>query len=192
MKNLIVFLTLILTIFLLTNFKDYLVPHQPSISIKVNPIPIKPIKVLVTQPILSLKSHSQFLKDIGFKESGNRYEVVNQYGYMGKYQFGKSTLRTLKIKVTKYSFLNNPDLQESAMKKNLQYNKKRLKKYIDKYEGKIIYGILITESGVLAAAHLGGSGNVRKFFRKGKVFEDGNGTKITHYMKLFSGYTLNL
>ena len=78
------------------------------------------------------------------------------------------------------------------MKQNLLYNKKRLKKYITQYDGKVIHGVFITESGLLAAAHLGGSGNVRKFFRNGKVFKDGNGVKITQYMELFSGYTLNL
>ena len=42
---------------------------------------------------------------MGHRESGNRYGVVNQFGYMGKYQFGKSTLRTLKIKVTNVSVI---------------------------------------------------------------------------------------
>jgi hypothetical protein len=111
---------------------------------------------------------------------------------MGKYQFGKSTLKTLKIKVTKEAFLNSPDLQEFAMKQNLLYNKKKLQKYIDKFDGQTINGILITESGLLAAAHLGGAGSVRKWFRNGKVKEDGNGVKITTYMQRFSGYTLYL
>ena len=45
-----------------------------------------------------VKNMDLFLLDLGFQESGNRYDVVNRFGYMGKYQFGKSTLRTLKIK----------------------------------------------------------------------------------------------
>ena len=76
----------------------------------------------------------------------------------GRYQFGKSTLKTLKIKVTKEEFLNNPDLQEEAMKKLLLYNKKHLQKYINRFDGQVINGILVTESGLLAAAHLGGAG----------------------------------
>ncbi len=39
---------------------------------------------------------------------------------------------------------------------------------------------------------IGGAGNVRKFFRKGHEFEDGNGTKMTSYMIRFSDYNLNL
>ena len=49
---------------------------------------------------------------------------------------------------------------------------------------------LSTESGILAAAHLAGAGNVRKFFKKGYEFKDGNGTKMTSYMVQFSGYKL--
>ena len=44
------------------------------------------------------------------------------------------------------------------MQQNLLYNKKRLQKYIDKFEGQEIDGMLVTESGLLAAAHLGGAG----------------------------------
>jgi len=111
---------------------------------------------------------------------------------MGKYQFGKSTLKTIKIKVSKTEFLNNPELQEEAMLKLLRYNKKRLQKYIDKFDGQTVNGILVTESGLLAAAHLGGAGSVKKWFRTGKVKKDGNGIKITSYMERFSGYNLYL
>ena len=146
----------------------------------------------INKPTPKLSDHDQFLNDIGFRESGNRYTIVNEFGYMGKYQFGKATLRTLKIKVTKDAFLNSPDLQEYAMQQNLLYNKKKLQKYIDKFEGQEINGILITESGILAAAHLGGPGSVKKFFRSGKVMQDGNGVKITSYLKRFGGYKLNI
>tara|TARA_R100000742_G_C4277702_1_gene99805 strand:+ start:444 stop:950 length:507 start_codon:yes stop_codon:yes gene_type:complete len=139
-----------------------------------------------------LTDYQKFTHAIGNRESSNDYTVVNKFGYMGKYQFGKSTLRTLKIKVTKEAFLNSPDLQEYAMKQNLIYNKNKLQKYIDKYEGQIVNGILITESGILAAAHLGGPGSIKKFFRSGKVMQDGNGVKITSYLKLFGGYKLNI
>ena len=150
------------------------------------------IEIEIIEPKTEIKDQNKFLNDIGFRESGNRYDVVNQFGYMGKYQFGKSTLRTLKIKVTKDAFLNSPDLQEYAMIQNLNYNKNKLQKYIDQFEGQEINGILITESGILAAAHLAGAGSVRKFFRNGKEFKDGFGTSMTSYMTEFSGYKLNL
>ena len=111
---------------------------------------------------------------------------------MSRYQFGSSTLKTVKIKVSKKEFLNSPKIQEEAMQRLLVYNKKKLQKYIDKYNGKIVRGILVTESGILAAAHLGGAGSVKKWFRTGKVRKDGNGVKITSYMVRFGGYTLNI
>ena len=146
---------------------------------------------IITKVIVK-SQYELFLDAIGHQESGNRYHIVNRYGYMGKYQFGKSTLKTLKIKVSTKQFLKDTLLQEEAMLKLLLHNKKRLQKFIDRYEGQIVHGILVTESGLLAAAHLGGQGSVKKWFRTGKVRKDGNGVGITQYMKKFSGYRLSL
>jgi len=146
---------------------------------------------IITKVIVK-SQYELFLDAIGHQESGNRYHIVNRYGYMGKYQFGKSTLRTLRIRVSRSEFLKDTLLQEEAMLKLLLHNKKRLQKYIDKYEGKVVHGILVTESGLLAAAHLGGQGSVEKWFRNGGIRKDGNGVKITSYMKRFGGYILDL
>ena len=148
----------------------------------------KPVK----DEIIVIKDYYAFLNDIGHRESGNRYGVVNKYGYMGRFQFGKSTLKTLKIKVDKETFLSNPQLQDYAMYKLLCYNQNKLKYYIDNFEGQIVHGILVTESGILAAAHLGGAGSVKRWFKTGKVRKDGNGVKITSYMEKFSGYNLGI
>jgi hypothetical protein len=133
-----------------------------------------------------------FLNAIGHRESTNRYDVVNKWGYMGRYQFGKSTLKGLGYDVSKNEFLSNPELQEEAMLSLLKHNKEKLQKYIDVFDGKTINGIYITESGILAAAHLGGQGSVKRYFKNGKVFKDGNGTRITSYMDKFSGYDIAL
>jgi hypothetical protein len=150
-------------------------------------IELRPIEVAI-----EIKGHDAFLQAIGHRESGNRYDIVNTYGYMGKYQFGKSTLKGLGFDITTDEFINSPYIQEKAMQKLLLHNQKKLRKFIEQYEGKVLHGVLITESGVLAAAHLAGAGNVKKFFRKGYEFKDGYGTKMTSYMTQFSGYTLNL
>jgi outer membrane receptor for Fe3+-dicitrate len=78
------------------------------------------------------------------------------------------------------------------MDKLLKENKKTLRRYIRKYDGKMVHGVYVTESGILAAAHLGGAGNVINWFRNGEDFKDANGTPITKYIKDFSGYELNL
>ena len=134
----------------------------------------------------------RFLSDIGFRESGNRYDITNKWGYMGRYQFGKSTLKGLGFDVSKNEFLSNPQLQDSAMMALLNHNKEKLQKYIDLFDGETIDGMYLSESGILAAAHLGGQGSVKRYFRNGKVFRDGNGTKITSYMDKFSGYDIKL
>jgi hypothetical protein len=151
----------------------------------------KPVK-LALEDELRLKTHNGFLHVVGHSESSNRYNVVNRLGYMGRYQFSYTTLKALGYNITRKEFLNNPDIQEEAMDRLLTENYKLLKKYIDKYDGKVVHGIRITKSGILAAAHLGGAGNVSRWFRRGTNFRDGNGTAITTYMKKFSNYNLDI
>ena len=140
---------------------------------------------------LIIKNHSKFLEDIGFRESSNNYHAVNQFGYLGKYQFGRKTLNALGYEdVTNRQFLENHSIQEEAMYALLNHNRKILRRQISKYVGETIAGVYITESGLLAAAHLAGPGNVKKFLRKGYEFKDGNGTKMTSYMIKFSNYKL--
>ena len=165
--------------------------------IEVQPI-IKPLEIVepkleVKIKIPAIRNHNKFLDEVGFRESSNNYKAVNQFGYLGKYQFGRKTLNAIGFKdISNYEFLSNPEIQEEAMLVLLQKNKHTLRREIKKYVGETVNGIYITESGILAAAHLGGAGNVRKFFRKGHEFEDGNGTKMTSYMIRFADYNLNL
>ena len=149
------------------------------------------LKTKIEMPVV--KGHSNFLKAIGFRESTNNYKAINQFGYLGKYQFGRKTLNAIGFKkVSNREFLSNPSIQEQAMLILLKRNKRTLRREIKKYVGKTINGVYITESGLLAAAHLAGAGNVRKFFRKGYEFYDGNGTKMTSYMIKFANYNLNV
>ena len=159
------------------------------------PLALEVITPKIEAPKLELivKDHNKFLEDLGFRESSGNYKAVNQFGYLGKYQFGRKTLDNLGYKdISNREFLSDPAIQEQAMDDLLVHNKKILKRYIQKYNGKVINGIHITESGILAAAHLAGPGNVKKFFRKGYEFRDGNGTKMTSYLVKFNNYKLEL
>lgn len=126
---------------------------------------------------------------IAYKESEGKYKRVNSLGYMGKYQFGAETLKTIGIHNTT-AFLNNPKLQERAFVALLSKNKWELKVEIEKYDGEIISGVKITESGILAAAHLGGVGSVKRFFKTNgkKICKDDNGASVKSYMRDFGGY----
>ncbi len=132
-----------------------------------------------------------FKEALAFKESQGKYNRVNTLGYLGKYQFGKSTL--LELNIDPKGFLKNPLLQEKAFLANLEKNKWILRKEIKKYSGKWINGVKITESGILAAAHLGGAGAVQKFLWSygQETMQDAYGTKIEHYLRKFSGYDLS-
>jgi hypothetical protein len=126
---------------------------------------------------------------IAFKESQGKYKKINSLGYLGKYQFGTETLKTVGVHNSR-QFLNSPKMQEQAFVALLSKNKSELRHVIEKYEGQIVSGILVTESGVLAAAHLGGVGSVKKFFKNNgnRYCKDAYGTSIRSYMRDFGGY----
>jgi len=135
------------------------------------------------------KSFVGFKEALAFKESGGNYFTVNTFGHLGKYQFGKETLKMIGI-YNPAQFLNNPELQEKAFIANAERNKWILRRDIKNFVGKRINGVIITESGILAAAHLAGPGSVKNYLRSYGVedFEDGYGTTVQYYMKKFSGY----
>nr|WP_321230378.1 peptidoglycan-binding protein LysM [uncultured Psychroserpens sp.] len=135
------------------------------------------------------KSYVGFKEALAFKESRGNYFTVNTLGYLGKYQFGAETLKLIGI-YNPNQFLYNPKLQEKAFLANAERNKWILRKDIKRFEGKKIKGVVITESGILAAAHLAGPGSVKKFLRSyGKTnVSDAYGSSVRYYMKKFSGY----
>lgn len=138
------------------------------------------------------KKFIAFKQALAFKESQGKYTIVNSLGYLGKYQFGKTTLQRFKIYDTE-AFLNNPELQEKTFVALCKVNKWILRKDIKKFVNEKINGIEITESGILAAAHLAGAGNVKKYLRSGGSisFTDAYGATVRDYMKRFAGYNVS-
>lgn len=139
------------------------------------------------------KSFNGFKEALAFRESGGRYDIVSSFGYLGKYQFGASTLKTFNIHDMQH-FLENPELQEDAFMALCSLNKWILRKEIENKVGKKINGIEITESGILASAHLAGSGNIKEYLRtNGKYrFTDAFGSSMQHYLKKFGGYDTSI
>lgn len=133
------------------------------------------------------KGYVGFKEAVGFKESQGDYQVINQFGYLGKYQFGKGTLEMLGI-YQPQKFINSPALQEAAFYANASRNKWILRREIKKYVGKTIHGVQITESGILAAAHLAGPGGVKVYLRNGRYSSDAFGTTVKYYLNKFKGY----
>ncbi|QIE60694.1 peptidoglycan-binding protein LysM [Rasiella rasia] len=135
------------------------------------------------------KTYVGFREALGFKESRGDYSIINEFGYLGKYQFNINTLKMVGV----YSadrFMNDAKLQEAAFSAYTSRNKWILRRDIKRYVGRTIGGVRVTESGILAAAHLAGAGNVKKYLRSGGAegFSDAFGTSIGYYLKKFSGY----
>lgn len=161
---------------------DYTVPTEAELMPFIAPVTPKFYLFLG-------KSYVGFKEALGFKESRGNYHIVNDYGYMGKYQFSRATLRMIGFKNTD-NFLYDTRQQEAAFLAYTSLNKWVLRNDIKRYVGKTIGGVKVTESGILAAAHLAGAGNVKKFLRSAgeNSFEDANGASIRYYLRKFSGY----
>ena len=158
-----------------------------------------------------------FLKALFQREAGGKdHTVVNYAGYVGKYQFGESALIDLGYYTADgtnnndwsgkwkgkngidnlQAFLNNKAEQDVAAKEWVALLCKRMRIFkLDAYIGQTIKGIEITDSGLIAGAHLKGFGSekspgVRQFLKSNGDTDpkDGLGTTVSHYIELFAGY----
>lgn len=149
------------------------------------------LNAIIAPPFLG-SSFIGFREALAFKESTGDYFTTNTLGYLGKYQFGIGTLQLIGVHNATH-FLNDPALQEQVFQVNIARNKWIMRKDINRFVGKRIRGLTITESGMLAAAHLAGPGNVMKYLRSYGTSNvaDAYGTDIPDYMKKFSGYDVS-
>jgi len=204
MKRWIGFILHLAMIVVLTSFGTYTVMKKgdievpDSLKVKANSEFFAPQDSIasievdeVTPPFLG-NAYNGFKEALAFKESQGKYHVVNTLGYLGKYQFGSSTLSLMGIHDID-AFLDDPVLQEKAFETNIARNKWILRRDIKRFTGKKIGGVQVTESGILAAAHLAGAGNVKKYLRSyGKNdVTDAYGSNISYYMKKFAGYDIS-
>lgn len=152
-------------------------------------IPLKANNYYTSLPLLGagLKDYNQFKTDLGQRESGNNYSVVNSYGFMGKYQFGLPRLRDLGYTGTKQAFISDPQLQEQYFDKHVQDHAKNLVNKVAAAQAK--YGSWVTLSGLIAGAHLKGRGGVSQWIN-GNDNSDANGTTVSSYVTKFSGYAI--
>ena len=145
-----------------------------------------------------------FLTDLGHRESSGNYETKNEFGFMGRWQFGKARLYDLGISIDGWHPTGQPQkkviswvefkkdtlLQDMTVIKHVKDLKYQLmrKPFVD-YYGKEIMGVPITLSGLVAGAHLKGIGGVKQFL-EGKDNADAYNTKISEYISKFGDYNL--
>ena len=155
-----------------------------------------PYETVVTQYRKFMKPKNEFIAKLFQRESSGRPNIVKKAGgYIGGFQFSKKALKDIgKGHITAKKFKKNPKMfsypdQVKALSDYMKKNEYYLRDYMD-YIGKIINGIEITKSGMLAAAHLVGQKKVKKFLTSNGKQDphDGNGTKCSTYMSEFSGY----
>ncbi|WP_017316185.1 hypothetical protein [Mastigocladopsis repens] len=131
------------------------------------------------------------LKDLGYYDTPNPYigggNGVDRNNWQGRWT-GKNGINS------KQDFLNNKnDVQDKAIKEAFEYrwnlinnqlNGRSIKEFIGQQRG----GVVITTSGILAAAHLRGEGGVVKLLLNNEVSQDENGTSILAYLEEFAGF----
>ena len=154
------------------------------------------------------------------RESGGKYYIENRYGFLGKYQFGTDALKDLGyigadgkwtgkdgIRSAE-DFKRSPQAQERAMDLWVKQKLRGVKRF-ERYVGQTVRGVPITRSGLVAGAHLVGTGGIEAFFNPSKcrrpngrggrgaprcnsagIPVDGNNTPITVYMRKFAGYSM--
>ena len=141
----------------------------------------------------SRKDILRFLEAIALFESNNRYDVVNPYGFLGRYQFSPTTIRHLGYDILNEDFLRNARLQDEIMLAYMRENYVSLRPYIDEYNNTNYKGMYITTSSILAGAHFAGATGMRRFLLNkldsiGTV--DANGMTLRRYMTKFSDYNV--
>ena len=141
----------------------------------------------------STKDLLRFLEAIALFESNNRYDVINPYGFLGRYQFSPTTIRHLGYDILNEDFLRNARLQDEIMLAYMRENYVSLRPYIEEYNNTNYKGMYITTSSILAGAHFAGAMGMKRFLLNkldsiGTV--DANGMTLRRYMTKFSDYNV--
>lgn len=138
-------------------------------------------------------------------ESDGSFDALNSEGYGGRGQFGQDRLddftRAHGIgRITVEQMLAMPKGEKEKFQIGLeQWHWSDIKSFVanaglDRYIGTKINGVEVTESGILAAAHLGGKNGVKRYLESGGQYdpEDSNGTSLSDYMKRHAGLSTDL
>lgn len=149
------------------------------------------------------------------ESSGNASAVNTQTHYIGLFQMGEKALQDVGVYAgdrtqpndwtggwsgrygvtSQAAFLADPNAQIQAETAylNLVWSRYLVPQGAASYLGQTINGIAITQSGLMAASHLVGFGNVLTWLRSNGATApaDGNGTRMTEYLQRFAGYSIS-
>lgn len=156
--------------------KPFATVHVPNGVVLSEPTPIEKFMERIAQ----------------IETPGGGYQTVNKFGMMGRYQFSYATMRAVGINVSRQEFLENKELQDTAMIRLMMRNEKELHDVIRRFEGRTIKGVKITRASIIAGAHFAGPNGVRRYLtnddEQGTI--DGLGTSLKQYMRYFTDFHL--
>lgn len=147
--------------------------------------------------IVKSKDINDYIEDMAKLESGQRLSAVNQIGMLGLYQFSPTTLKRYGINTDadRRRFLASKKLQDSIMIEHITDLRNELATEIRRFSGVRKNGVLITESGLLAGAHLVGVAGLKSWLYPNQfhfAYVDGNGVPASEYVRIMAGYRINL
>lgn len=138
--------------------------------------------------------YDNFNNSLARTESGGRYDVVNDEGYGGKYQFGQARLDDFNnangTRYTVAELVQNPQLQEAVQQWHVSdIDSFVMQNGLDRYIGQNIGGTTLSKDSLRAMAHLGGKNGMRKFLQSGGQYDpaDSNGTNLSDYARTHVG-----
>jgi hypothetical protein len=148
---------------------------------------------------------SAFPRSLIQSESGGNWQAQNNVtgaggmpGHFGRLQFGQARLQdamnagAIPQGTTPQIFMADPGLQQQAEAWHFSDIDQNIKNSgLDRAIGATIKGIPVTQDGMRAVAHLGGSGGLAKFIQTGGQYDpaDANGTRLSDYLKAHAGQT---
>lgn len=138
-------------------------------------------------------------------ESGGNWKAQNSVagaggmvGHFGRLQFGHARLQEARAAgampagASVQDFLNSPEMQRNVERWHFSDIDQYIKDNgLSGAIGKTINGVVVTQDGMRAVAHLGGKDGLRRFIQSNGSYNpaDANGTSLTTYLGKHSGNT---
>jgi len=154
-------------------------------------MPRQPQMMAQPGPGQTMPAHSggggDFMEAIRAAESGGDYNVVNDLGYTGAYQFGQARLddfnRANGANLTTRDLIGNQRLQDAVAR----WHFADIDQQLAPLAGAEVGGKPVTTNALRAIAHLGGVGGARRYVESGGQYnpQDAYGTSLQDYHKRF-------
>lgn len=168
--------------------------------------------LLMSGVLIAAGTYEAFLQSLANRESSGQSSIVNEFGYIGQYQLGEAALTdagyyqsdgtsvndyrgsfTGKNGVNSLSdFLSNPAVQTQAVTdyQSVLWNQITARGLQNRI-GQTYQDVTITESGLLAAAHLIGAGGLNQCLNGTGSCTDANNTTALSYLSQFGGFDVS-